>query len=179
MSAAQGSCDCTLVNLQSWDPCNNCPLGGPDDLCARCCCDGKTHRSWHSTLHGACYCNKCTKLQFMHTFAVEQSSVEKMLSLWFTRVRQKANHKLGSTRILSQASDLSLNMMKSGFNLRTPIMWSHSSGTTLLPLYRSRWEKVHITTDVAHHHSRFENKKLSWCWQTYATHLEVSQGHHS
>jgi len=20
-------------------------------------------------------------------------------------------------------------------------------------------------------------KKLSWCWQTYATHLEVSQGH--
>jgi len=22
-----------------------------------------------------------------------------------------------------------------------------------------------------------ENKKLSWCWQTCATHLEVSQGH--
>jgi len=21
------------------------------------------------------------------------------------------------------------------------------------------------------------NKKLSWCWQTRATHLEVSQGH--
>jgi len=24
---------------------------------------------------------------------------------------------------------------------------------------------------------RKTNKKLSWCWQTRATHLEVSQGH--
>ena len=40
------------------------------------------------------------------------------------------------------------------------------------------WTQYHSVTDRQNFHTHFhKNKKLSWCWQTRATRLQVSQGH--